>query len=1083
MLNFSRWTRGICLFAAVFSGPNLCGQSPTAAVVGIIRDASGASIPDATVKIRNMDTNILRKSVSGQDGGFSVPGLAPGSYEVVIEKAGFQTLRETGVELQVNQTARLEPQLKVGSMTEAVEVKAQISLLNTENASKGDVIVAQEIMEMPLNGRNFQDLALLIPGVAPNAEGDFSGPFAVNGARADNTNFYLDGFNNRAPRFGGAMANPNLDAMQEFKFETANYSAEYGRLAGGVMSVVFKSGTNQLHGTLFEFMRNDKFDARNFFADNKDKLRRNQFGAVLSGPIWIPKVFDGRNRTFFMFSWESYRDVTGNLRLSRVPTELERQGDFSQTRDVSGNLIQIKDPFAANAAFPLNRIPVERFSPVSAKIIPFWPLPNRPGQANNYFASAVDSNPWDSFLWKFDHSITSKDSVAIRYHRRTNDGSLAFPGAGSPLGTFSEVQRTVEQIAGLNATHLFTPTLINEFRFGLSRMGTHQISVDSGHDYGTELGIAGITTNPYLMGFPKITVRDLATLGDMADRPVDNTVNVYQLSDAITWVKSKHQFKFGGEILRSQSFQPYYANNRGTFNFLGNWTGQPYADFVLGLLESGSRQSTPPLNYLFSTDAGVFAQDDFKVTPRLTLNFGLRWEVPGPQKDKYGRMAGFVRELGKIIVSDDRALPNLDSLVASVGLTGIVGVARDYGLPRSLVYTRYLNFAPRFGFAWRPFGGNRTVLRGGYGIFNSKSATNPLTQVMSNVFPWAINQNVNRVAGNPSALSFADPFRTASGASISVGGNDLNAPTPYLQSWNLTVERELRRFGAFEIAYAGSKGTHLGYSSDINRNYYSLDMRLPNGTFPRPYPQINNTITYFLYGANSIYNSGTVTLRKRFNSGFFYRINYVYAKSIDSGSALQYGPAGSSRQIQDPRNLAAERGRSNFDIGHSFTMDFSYQIPWRGRSSLGWMMRGWQLAGSGRASTGQPLTPITSNFNLNLGSAIRPDRLAKGTVPNPTPDRWFDVSAFSVVPNGSYRFGSSGRNILDGPGFVGVNLSLHKNIKIRERDQLQFRWEVFNVFNHANFSLPNTAVNAITGSTIVRAGASRTMQFGLRYQF
>src|SRR5260221_8210527 len=393
-----------------------------------------------------------------------------------------------------------------------------------------------------------------------------------------------------------------------------------------------------------------------------------------------------------------------------------------------------------------------------------------------------------------------------------------------------------------------------------------------------------------------------------------------------------------------------------------------------------------------------------------------------------------------------------------------------------------MNFAPRFGFAWRPFGGSRPVLRGGYGIFNSRSANNPVTQAMSNVFPFAITQTVNRVAGHPSAFSFADAFRTATGASVSVGGNDLHAPTQYLQSWNLTVEREVSRLGAIEIAYAGSKGTHLGYSSDINRNFFSPELRLPNGSYPRPYPQIHNSITYLQYGGNSTYNSGAVTLRRRFNSGFFYRINYVYAKSIDEGSALQYGSAGNQRQIQDPRNLAAERGRSNFDNGHTFSMNFSYQIPWRGNAGVGRVLGGWQLAGSGRAATGRPFTPITSNFNLNLGSAVRPDRLAKGTVPGPTPDRWFDVGAFSVVPNGSYRFGTSGRNILDGPGFIGINLSLYKNIVVREGQKLQFRWEAFNVFNHANFNAPDTAVNAPTGGTILSAGTTPTKQLGLRYE-
>ena len=1074
-----------CLLFSLVSWFPMRAQSPTAGAVGIIRDSSGAVVPDATVKVRNMDTNILRKGVSGQDGGFSVPNLTPGRYEVTVEKKGFQVLRQTDLELQVNQTARLELQLKVGPVSEVVEVKAQVPLLNTENSARGDVIVTDELLQMPLDGRSFQDLAFLVPNVLPEVETDNGGTMAINGARSDNTSFYIDGFSSRNLNTGAALTSPNLDAMQEFKLETSGYSAEYGRVAGGVISVALKSGTNLVHGALFEFLRNDKFDARNFFATDKNKLRRNQFGGLLSGPVVVPKLFNGHDHTFFLFSWESYRDATGNIRLSRVPTALERQGDFSQTVGTNGRVTPIKDPFAANALFPGNVIPISRFNSISAEIIPYWPLPNQPNQVNNYYASASSRSPWDSFLWKFDETISSHDSASFRYQRRTSGGTGPWIGNGSPLGTFGYMSDGIQHLMGLNLTHLFTPALINEFRFSLSRVKSHSANLDAGHNYAAQLGIIGGTTDPYLVGFPLINVSGLAALGDYQAFPSDNVVNLYQWSDTLTWVKGRHQIKFGGEIDRAQTFQPYYSNTRGIYNFLGTWTGQPLSDFLLGLLNSATRQGVPPRTYLFQTDLGVFVQDDFKVTPRLTLNFGLRWEAPGHQSDKFGRIAGFVQNVGKIIVADDRTVPNLAQLASSAGLSAVMGVARDYGIPQSLVYTRYRSFAPRFGFAWRPFGGNGTVLRGGYGIFNSMSANLQQTAQMSNVFPFAINQAVGMNANNPSALSFADAFRNASGSSVSVGGMDLHAPTQYLQSWNLTVERALRRVGALEIAYAGSKGTHLQYSADINQINYSLQ-RLPNGLYPRAYPQLSNSIPYLEFGANSIYNSGAITLRRRFVKGFFYRANYVYAKSIDDASTGFYsfsngtGPA--SHQIQDPRDLAAERGRSNFDVGHTFTMDFSYEIPWR-LGELAWLMGGWQLAGSGRAATGAPLTMISANFNPNLGGAVRPDRLSSGKLAHPTPERWFDVSAFPTVPNGSFRYGNSGRGILDAPGFQAINLSLHKNIRLREHGQIQFRWEAFNALNHTNFNQPSTAVNVLTGGTIAAANASRSMQLGLRYEF
>jgi hypothetical protein len=850
----------------------LCGQSTDAGLVGIIRDATGAGVPAASIKVRNVDTNSLREAFSDNQGGFAVPNLRPGRYEIAVQKAGFQQLRETDLELQVNQTARLELRLQLGSLSESVEVRAQAPLLNTENAAQGDVIVAQEIQEMPLDGRNFSDLAFLVPGVQRNAQGDNASPFAIAGARSDNTNFYVDGFNNRDPRFGGAQANPSLEGMQEFKVETAGYSAEFGRLAGGVMTVVLKSGANRFHGSFFEYVRNDLFDARNYFAREKNELRRNQFGGSLNGPVRIPKLFDGRDRTFFLFTWESFREAAGSIMLSRVPMELERQGDFSQTRDAAGRLVQLKDPLLTGACsaqsqaacFPGNRIPLARMSPIALKLIHYWPAPNQPLLANNYQASVTAQNPWDSFLWKIDHWISSKDSFSFRYQRRRDSGAV--PYDGSPLGTFGTSRISGQDLPGLSHTHLFSPALINEFRFGVSRSSTHQQNFDAGQDLPAALGISGISTSAYLAGLPVFNVTGYALIGDKTDRPWDQTVNLYQWSDTVTWVRSGHQLKFGGEILRGQVFQPYYTNNRGSFNFQGNWTSQSFADFLLGYLESASQQTVPPQNYLFSTNIGVFAQDDYKVTPRLTLNLGVRYELPGSQHDKYGRYSNFVPELGKIIVADDRAVPNFASLIVRAGLTNVVGVARDFGIPAELTFAPKKSVAPRFGFAWRPFGGNQTVVRGGYGIFYASSANNPVTLSLSNVFPWAITQNVNRVTTDVTALSLADPFRTTSGNTLSVGGYQLHPPAQYLQSWNLTLERTLGSLTALQVVYQGAKGTHLGNSSDVNRPYYTPELRQPNGSFPRPFPQINNAITYYSFGGGSsgqiTYSRSRLTMRR-----------------------------------------------------------------------------------------------------------------------------------------------------------------------------------------------------------------------------
>ena len=446
-----------------------------------------------------------------------------------------------------------------------------------------------------------------------------------------------------------------------------------------------------------------------------------------------------------------------------------------------------------------------------------------------------------------------------------------------------------------------------------------------------------------------------------------------------------------------------------------------------------------------------------------------------PPFDKYGRWTNFIPEINKLVISSDKGIaPGVSFTNASQ-----VETAQQAGLPSSLIYPDYKDFAPRIGFAWRPFGGNRTVLRGGYGIFyGAPGMWVNVRSALGSVFPFSISQTVNRNANNPYYLTLANPFPVSPNLVsnvVNVTGFQLHAPTPYLQSWNLTAERALGRESAVEVGYTGSKGTHLGRAYNINQPYRSAEA-YPN--FPFPYPQWN-TISYYGFYFNSIYNSANVTLRRRFVRNFFYRVNYTYSKSIDYGSQLQGNSGGGYSGVQDARNLRGERGRSDFDIGHTFTMSFSWVAP-LGRHVL---LRGWQLAGTGIARTGAPFTPQVNNVNLNLGEASRPNRIAKGTVPEPTPGRWYDVGAFPRVPTGSYTYGNSGRGILDGAGAMQINLSLNKNFKVAEKGNLQFRWEAFSVLNHPNFNLPVIFVNQPNAATVTSAGGARQMQVGLRYSF
>ena len=1041
-------------------------------------DASGAIIPEARITVLNTGTGIARRAVTTEAAEFTVPNLAPGMYDITVEKEGFRTLREEGLELQVDQTARLEMKLEVGSVAETIEVTASLPVLNTETAARGEVVTSQEIVEVPLDGREFMDLALLVPGVGRKAQGGDGSQISINGARPDNSNFVIDGFSNQQSRTGVPQARPPLDAMQEFKMQVSGFSAEYGRLAGGVANMALKTGTNVPHGTVFEFLRNDAFDARNFFDQEKSSLRRNQFGGTLNGPVYLPRIYDGRNRTFFLVSTEIYRQVEGESRLGRVPSELERTGDFSRTVDAQGKLVTLLDPFTGKA-FPGNRIPASLLHPAAVKAVTYYPLPNRGEQANNLLVSENNVNEYENVLGKVDHRFTDADNVSVRYMRRAPRNTSPYTGDG--FGLFGSSSDQPQILGGLTYTRMFSPTLINEARFGLSRNRQYQNSPGVGEDY-SFLGIKGGTTDPKLEGFPRITIRDLFTLGPHSNQPLSFAVNNYQWADTLTWVKSKHMIKTGIDIQRTQLFENASNNSRGTLNFLGRWTNDPTADFMLGLLNNSTRQVGTTNNYLFNTSYGLFVQDDFKVTPRFTLNLGLRYELMKPVVDKYDQWSSFVPELGKIVVAGDRMVPNLAQMAQEAGLAGGIVLAKDAGLPRSLVHANTRNFAPRLGFAWRPFGGTRTVVRSGYGIFYGSSTTNTMRKDLGGVFPFATSQNFNRQAKDPSRLTLGEPFPASLAKLQGVtnsSGYETHPQAQYLQSWSFTIEHEVFSSVALEAAYAGSKGTHLGRKYDYNQPFRSLALMLPDGSFPRPFPMFN-AVNMYTFGSNSSYNAALFSLRKRFSRGTHFRLNYTYAKSIDETSQIGSAGDGGYSGAQDARNLRLERGRSDWDTGHSVTMTFVTELPVFSRNRL---LGGWQVAGTGRLYTGQPFTPQLSNVQLDLGEANRPDRIAKGALENPTPERWFDAAAFPAVPVGAFRFGNSGRNILDGPGYAGVNLSLMKKFRVRERDYVQFRWELFNLLNHPNFELPQLSVNSVAVGTIAAADNGRVMQIGLKYVF
>ena len=1092
---------------ASFALVTLWGQSDLASITGVVTDPAQAVMPAVTIAIRNVDTNIVRTMQTNADGYFTVTNLPPGSYELIAEKPGFRTYRETGILLEVGQTLRTDVQLSVGSTSDSIRVTAEIAPLNTENgAVKGDVILLAEMQDIPLNGRDFTDLALLVPGVAPNAQGGAGGFGTVNGARGDNNNFVVDGFNNRDPRGGGAAVRPNLDAMQEFKMEVSGYSAEYGKTAGAVLNMVLRSGTNQYHGSAFEYLRNDVFDARAFFDTSKLPLHQNQFGATILGPLNIPKIYNGHDRTFFLISWESYRQVFGETKLGNVPTALERSGNFTKSVDSGGKRIQVKNPYAASALFPGNVIPASLFSPIGVSLMQYYPLPNRLNQQNNFLATGNNVSNWDSLLGKVDHRFSTSDSMAFIYQIRLNR-SIA-PWAGSDLGTFGNATSSHVSLGGLDYTHMFSPTLLSEAHFGFSRSWDNEHNLGAGVDTASQLGIQGSTKVPLLEGLPLFTVLNFLPIGYAANEPVQFAVTNIQGGDKFTWVKGSHILKWGVDLERMRFNQPFYNNSRGTIATTNAWTGDSIGDLLLGLPASSTITAQTTRNYLRSTDFGSFFNDDWKLTRSLTLNLGVRYEIDTPPYDRYGRTDNFIPGIDKIIVASDQTLPNLNQMVAQANLTGLVGLAKDYGLPKALVYTNYKNFAPRVGVAWRPFNSSRMVVRSGYGIFYSGSLLNDIRLGLGTAFPFSLNEQFARVAANTNALTLANPFPPALaklGGTLTATGIQLHAPTGYLQSYHFSIEQEIARGGVLEVGYAGSKGTHLGRQYNLNMPYRSIANYEATGTFPLPVPELS-TINYWDFGSNSNYNAGQISYRKRAAGGFFYRLNYSFSKSIDDASQLTGASTGGFAQALDSRNLRLDRGRSDWDRTHIFTAVFSWPLPvGKNKRFIG----GWQLSGTSVIESGQPLTVEASTALINqaLGESIRPNRIGSGTDVSGTGRRgvdypWFNTADFINVPNcasrkdcspDQYGFlpfvpGNSGRNILNGPDLIYTNLSLIKNWPLGERKRIQFRYEVFNIFNHPNFLLPNrffneTNAGIISGVQASGGGGPRVMQFALRYEF
>lgn len=1099
-------------------------QANSGTITGTVFDPQEAVIPGVTVTFTQVDQGVTRNGLTNNSGLYEAKFLPIGPYAVSVEHTGFKKQVKTGLVLTVGQTMRVDFRLEVGGETQTVEVTADVTQeLKTESSEISQVINYSQVVDLPLNGRSFEDLIPLNAGVTNGLQGAANSGYNFNGQRSDQNMFMVDGIDNMNWD-NNLQLRPSIDAIEEFQIQTGNFSAEFGRAAGGVVLVQLRSGTNAYHGTAFEFLRNDKLDANGFFDNQlppepgestapKTPLKRNQFGGTFGGPI-------KKDKLFFFADYQGSRQRLGRSEIFTVPTLEERRGDFSKSlpsgtpvfqNALLGTLYPECDP--ANFV-TCQQVPQSAFDPAAVNVAQLYPAPNIPGTFveglgtfNNFATSGSSADDSDSFDVKMDFHPRSSDSISAHYSFNKTysvvpaafgDGTVGpCIDCGLVVGLLAGIPRGRTQNIGLTEIHNFSANTVNEFRAGLNRVSADYDGPHGDANLADELGIPNVNVDKFTTGLPWFLFGGNTTwIGTSPFLPFVEGWTTYQFSDNLSHVRGKHRIKTGFDLRRRHDNQIGNFFGKGFYFFADLFSGNAFADFLTGRPLLIQQDYTEGTRGLRGIDYGFYVQDDIKVTPRFTLNMGLRYELyPGYYEvaDRYS---------------------DLDPL------TGIARLAGKDGNPRQFVETDRNNWAPRFGFAYTPWADGKTVIRGGYGVSYvnvGKSVQSlKLNQPYTNAFS---HFNLNLDDMSPGFLDAT--YRVSDGLPIQlrptpesfepnkpVGSwnrNDPNLRTPYSQYFSFGIERALAGDMILDVAYVGTRGVKL--PGEVESNYTPpgptgnvAERRVLSGTIPNV-----DSLSLFVNGFASTYHSLQAKLQKRFSYGLQFLTTYTWSRSIDNlngSSTTGGGHNNESASPQSPFDWDADRGRSGFDRAHRFVTAFNYDLPFgQGRhfgskwnSIVNGILGGWQFNGILTFSGGNPFSVFaTSSASCGCSAGeLRADRIKDGNLPEDqrSINGWFDKSAFTDPPSstateGGGRYGNSGRNIIEGPGLANVDLSVFKEFQLRENVQLQFRGEFFNAFNRANFLFPDSTANAIwlTGGLITKSLPPRIGQIALKIIF